>query len=113
LILVTALLALALGMWTSAVNIKYRDVGVALPVLMQFLMFASPVVYSSNLVPEKWRALYSLNPIVGIVDNFRAAILGFPFRWGSLAITALITVVLLVYAAYEFRRMERFFADVI
>lgn len=116
--LLVALLALAVGMWASALNVKYRDVGAILPVLMQFWMFASPVVYPSSLltsrgIPLVGRWLYSLNPMVGILDNFRAALLGRPFNWPGLAISAAFTITVLVYAVYDFRRMERKFADVV
>lgn len=115
--LIVALLAFALGMWLSAVNVKYRDVGVALPVLIQFWMFASPVVYPASLVYESnlsqtWKVLYMLNPLVGIIENFRAAIFGTRFNWPALAVTCAFAIVILVGGAYEFRRMERHFADV-
>ena len=71
-----ALLALGVGLWTSAANVRYRDVGVALPVLVQLWMFASPVVYPVRLVPEAWRGWYSLNPLVGVISGFRSALLG-------------------------------------
>ena len=76
LVLLIMLLTLGLGMWTSALNVKYRDVGVALPVLIQLGMYVSPVLYPLSLVPERWRLVYSLNPLVGILENFRAALLG-------------------------------------
>ncbi len=75
-ILLVALLALSFGMWTSAVNVKYRDVGLALPVLIQLWMFASPIVYPLSLVPQRWRLAYALNPLVGIIG-------GFPERWNG------------------------------
>lgn len=116
LVLVT-LLAMAIGMWMSAINVKYRDVGVALPTLVQFWMFASPVVYSSTLVYSHfaggWEFLYTLNPVVGIIDNFRAAILGSPFNWPALGVSAVLTLVLLIGGAFYFRRVEKGFADVI
>ena len=108
-----ALLALGVGMLVSALNVKYRDVGVMLPVLVQLWMFASPVIYPLSIVPEKWRVLYSLNPMVGIITGFRSAILGDAFNWPALAISAAATLVLLVYSAYLFRRVERGFADII
>lgn len=112
-ILLITLLALALGLLVSALNVKYRDVGVMLPVLVQLWMFASPVLYPLSLVPEKWRGIYSINPMVGIISGFRAALLGEPFYWPALIISAAITLALLVYSVYMFRRVERGFADVI
>jgi len=113
LVLLIMLLTLGLGMWTSALNVKYRDVGVALPVLIQLGMYVSPVLYPLSLVPERWRLVYSLNPLVGILENFRAALLGKEFNWSALLISVVITLVVLVYASYDFRRMERGFADIV
>jgi len=107
------LLALGMSMLTSALNVKYRDVSVALPVLVQLWMFASPVVYPSSLVPEKYRTLYELNPLVGILENLRAALFGGSFYWRSLAISAIFTLALVIYAAFAFRRVERSFADIV
>jgi len=113
LVLLITLLSWGVGMWTSALNVKYRDVSVILPVLIQLWMFVSPVAYPVSLVPEKWRWLYFLNPLAGIVEGFRAAILGGPFRWGPLAYSTGATLMIFVYSAYAFRRMERSFADII
>jgi len=113
LIVLLALLALGLGMWTSALNVKYRDVGLALPVFIQLWMFVSPVVYPLTLVPERWRLLYSLNPLVGIIEGFRAALFGKSFNWTALGISAIVTVALLLYAGYVFKRREKTFADII
>lgn len=112
-ILLITLLALGLGLLASALNVKYRDVGVVLPVLVQLWMFISPVIYPLSLVPEKWRGVYSLNPLVGIITGFRAALLGEDFNWPALSISAAITIAVLVYSVYLFRRVEKSFADVI
>jgi lipopolysaccharide transport system permease protein len=112
-IILMLLLALGMGLWLSALNVKYRDVRFAVPFLMQIWMFVSPIAYPSSVVPAKWQVLYSLNPIGGIVDGFRSGLLGLPVRWGSLAISAAITVALLLYGSFMFRRMEKTFADVI
>lgn len=101
------------GMWTSALNVKYRDIGVILPVFTQLWMFVSPVAYPVTLVPEKWRWLYFLNPLAGIIEGFRAAVLGYEVNWGSLTFSTVITLVLFVYSAYGFRRMEKSIADII
>jgi lipopolysaccharide transport system permease protein len=113
LILLLVFFTLALGMWIAALNVKYRDVGLALPVLMQLGMFVTPVVYPVTMVPAKWRLLYSLNPMVGIVENIRAALFNQTFNFRSLVISVLFTVVLLPYATYIFRRQERVYADII
>lgn len=112
-IVLITLLALAIGMWASGINVKYRDVGVALPVLIQLWMFASPVMYPSSLVPAKYEWLYRLNPVTGILDGFRAALFGQEIDWTALGISAGFTIGLLVYSAYAFRRMEKNFADVV
>ena len=118
LVALVTLLALGVGMWASAVNVKYRDVGIALPVFVQLWMFTSPVVYPSSMVYASgaapiWLRLYTLNPMVGIIDNFRAVLLGGPFNRGGLVTSVVITLIVLVYAAYEFRRTEKHFADII
>ncbi len=113
LVVLLVALALGVGMWASAMNVRYRDVGVAVPVLIQLWMFASPVVYPLSLVPESWRTLYALNPVVGIVSGFRAALIGGEFDWAALAISSAVTLAVLVYSAYAFRRMEKFFADLV
>lgn len=113
LISLLCLLSLGLGMWTSALNVKYRDIGLALPVFIQLWMFVSPVVYPLAIVPEPWRFVYSLNPLVGIIENFRAALFGKSFNWPALAISGIVTLALLVYSSYVFHRREKTFADII
>lgn len=107
------LLALGLGLWFSALNVKYRDIGTALPVLLQLWMFASPIIYPSSLVPQQWKWTYDLNPLAGIIEGFRASILGLDFNWRSLMISAAITLTLLVYSTYAFKHLEDEFADVV
>lgn len=104
-------LALAVGIWGAALNVRYRDVGTVLPILLQVWMFVSPIVYSSSIVPERSRLLYSLNPLVGIIGGFRAALFNLPFDWSSIIISALITLPLLIFSIHIFRRMETSFAD--
>ncbi|MDB4916576.1 MAG: type transporter [Gemmatimonadetes bacterium] len=113
LLAVTGLLALALGTWLSAVNVRYRDVGVMVPVMLQVWMFVSPVVYSSRSVPAKWHALYILNPLVGLIENFRTAVFGGAFDWPAFTVSVVCAVALLLEAARMFRATERGFADVI
>ena len=113
LIVLITLLALAVGMLTSALNVKYRDVGVLIPVLVQLWMYASPVVYPAGLVPGRWRHLYDLNPMAGLMDGFRTAVLGGRINWGSLLFAATATIGLLIVASIQFRLMENQFADVI
>lgn len=114
LILLIMLLATGVGMLMSALNVKYRDIRFALPFLIQLWMFASPVIYPSSMVPEKWRLVLALNPLTGIIECFRSSLLGLPnFNWPALAISVIVTLVVLIYAAYAFRRMEKTFADLV
>ena len=113
LIVLITLLALAVGMLTSALNVKYRDVGVLIPVLLQLWMYASPVVYPAGLVTGRWRQLYELNPMAGLIGGFRTAVLGGPINWGSLTVAAAATIGLLIVASIQFRRMEHQFADIV
>jgi lipopolysaccharide transport system permease protein len=112
-IVLLTLLALGVGMWASALNVKYRDVRFALPFLIQLWMFVSPIIYPSSFLPLKWRWLLKLNPLTGLIDNFRAGLFGSRIEWTSLAISTAITFAILVYAAYAFKRMERTFADIV
>ena len=114
LLVLTTLLAIGVGMWTSALNVKYRDIRYALPFLIQLWMFASPVIYPASLMPQKWRWVLWLNPLTGIIEGFRSALFGVnKFDWTSLSLSAAITFAVLAYSAYSFRRMERVFADIV
>lgn len=103
------------GLWLASLNVKYRDFRYIVPFIVQFGLYVSPVGFSSNIVPEKWRLLYSLNPMVGVIDGFRWAILGGDsniYLPGFLLSLALV-VISLLSGIWYFRRMERTFADVI
>jgi lipopolysaccharide transport system permease protein len=113
LVVLTSLLAIGIGMWMSALNVKFRDIRYALPFLIQLGMFASPIIYPASIVPEKWRWLLFLNPVAGQIEAYRSAFFGKPFDWLALGISAAITIVILFYAAYSFKRMEKSFADII
>lgn len=113
LIALTTILALGVGMFLAALTVQYRDVRYALPFLLQFWMFATPIIFPSRIVPERWQWAITLNPMAGIIENFRAALLGAPIGWSSLAFAAVIACAILVYGAYSFRRFERKFADFI
>ncbi len=106
--------ALAVGLWLSALNVQYRDVRHTIPFLTQFWLFATPIAYSSTLVPEQWRALYGLNPMAGVVEGFRWALLGKAGGMGPLVIVSAVAVtVLLIGGLVYFRQMEKTFADII
>lgn len=112
-VLFAVITALAVGLWLSALNVRYRDVGHTFPFLIQVWMFASPVVYSISLIPEKWRFLYSLNPLVGVIEGFRWAVLGTQTPpLGAIAASSAIVLVALAGGLVFFKRMERNFADI-
>lgn len=106
--------ALAVGLWLSALNVRYRDVRYTIPFLAQFWLFLTPVAYPSSLVPEKWRALFGLNPMAGVVEGFRWALLGRQEAPGALlAVSVLIVIAFLISGLFYFRRLEATFADTI
>jgi len=115
-VLVVLLVALALGFGVlmSALNVRYRDIRFALPFLIQLWFFASPIIYPSSHVPERWRWVLALNPMTGIIEGFRAALFGRRgFDWPAISASIVITAALLAFAAVTFRRMERTFADIV
>jgi homopolymeric O-antigen transport system permease protein len=113
LVLLITMFAAGVGMWMSALNVKFRDVRYALPFILQIWMYVTPIIYPVSFIPEHWRWLIALNPLSGIIQGFRCAIFGRPFDWTGLSISAALTVGVLIYAAFGFRRMEREFADII
>lgn len=113
LILVLTVLASGVGALMAALNIKYRDVSIVLPVLVQVWMFASPIVYPVEIVPEGWRQLYALNPLVGIIGSFRSVLLNRDVDWTAFLISVGISLALLIYALFVFRKMEKKFADIV
>ncbi len=114
LVLLMMLTASGAGTFLAALNAKYRDIQYTITFLLQLWMFASPVVYPMSLVPEKYRLIYSLNPMVGVIEGFRSALLGtaaFPTQ--MVLVSALVSIVIFVVGALYFRQTERYFADVI
>jgi len=106
--------ALAVGLWLSALNVEYRDVRYTIPFLTQFWLFATPIAYPSSLIPGQWRILYGLNPMAGVVEGFRWALLGKSGGFGPMVIVSLLAViVLLAGGLIYFRRMEKTFADIV
>jgi lipopolysaccharide transport system permease protein len=112
-LLLSVMLALAVGMLISALTVKYRDLRHALPFMIQFWMFASPVIYPSSIVPGRWRYLLALNPLTGIIEGFRAALTGGTFDRVATLLAIVMTVVVLAFSFYLFRRIEETFADLI
>jgi lipopolysaccharide transport system permease protein len=113
LVILLSLLALGVGLWMSALNVKYRDIRYALPFVVQLWMFVTPIIYPASMVPERWRWALALNPLAGIIEGFRASLFGRPIDWQLLGISTAVTLALLTYAAYLFRRLEKSFADVV
>lgn len=112
--LLAVVTALGVSLWLSALNVQYRDVRYAVPFLVQFWMYASPVAYSSSIIPERWRALYGLNPMTGVIEGFRWALLNTDTAPGpTIVVSSLAAMALLVSGAFYFRRMEKTFADVV
>lgn len=112
LLLLATITSLGVGFWLSALNVKYRDIGYITPFLVQFWLFATPIAYPSSLLGEPWRTLYGLNPMAGVVEGFRWALLGTSSAPGGLVfVSALASLLLLVSGAFYFRHMERTFAD--
>jgi lipopolysaccharide transport system permease protein len=106
--------ALGVGLWLSALNVQYRDVRYTINFLVQFWLFATPVAYPSSLIPEKWRAFYGLNPMAGVVEGFRWALLGKSEPPGTMLwVSVAMVVLILAGGLYYFRRMEQQFADVV
>lgn len=104
---------LGVGLWLSALAIRYRDVKFAMGFVMRMLMYTAPIVYSASSIPESYRLIYSLNPIVGIIEGFRACFLGMPIPWEYILPGMVVSVIIFLTGALYFRRMERVFVDVI
>lgn len=111
--LLAFLCAVGAGLWLSALNVRYRDIRYVIPFLIQLWLFASPVIYPSSLVPERYRLLMALNPMTGVIKAFRSCLLGSPADWASLGVSAAVILALLVSGLWYFRRVERTFADVV
>ena len=101
------------GMWLSAMAIRFRDVRHAMPFAVRMLMYTAPIVYSASSIPEKWRFVYSLNPIVGVIEGYRACLLGTPMPWTYIWPGIVTATLILISGAFYFKRMERVFVDVI
>ena len=114
-ILIAIAVSLGTGLWFASLNVKYRDFRYIIPFVVQFGLYVSPVGFSSSIVPGKWRLLYSLNPMVGVIDGFRWAVLGTrgPFYWPGFLISLILVFLILISGIWYFRKTERTFADVI
>ncbi len=113
-LLLAIMTALGVGLWLSALNVQYRDVRYTINFVIQFWLFATPVAYPSSIVPARWRALYGLNPMAGVVEGFRWALLGKSGPPGALLwVSVTVVIALLIGGLYYFRRMEAQFADIV
>jgi lipopolysaccharide transport system permease protein len=114
LLLLALVTSLGVGLWLSTLNVQYRDVRYAVPFITQFWLFATPIAYPSTLLSEPWRTLYALNPMVGVVEGFRWALLDTDTQPGAMIfVSCLMAIAILVTGAFYFRRMEKTFADVV
>jgi lipopolysaccharide transport system permease protein len=113
-VLLALVAALGVGLWLSALNVEYRDVRHVVPFITQFWMLATPIAYPSSMLPEPWRTVYGLNPMAGVVEGFRWALLGKGNPPGPIiAVSAAAAILILITGAFYFRRMERTFADIV
>jgi len=113
-LLLALVTSLGVSLWLSAMNVEYRDIKYVVPFLTQFWLFATPIAYPSSLLSEPWRTVYAINPMVGVVEGFRWALLGSGTKPGAMiAVSSGAALIILLSGAYYFRRMERTFADVV
>jgi len=113
LVLLMMAIPAGIGMWLSALAIRFRDVKFAMPFIIRMLIYSAPILYSASSIPEAYRIVYSLNPIVGVIEGYRACLLGTPLPWGYILPGMVTAVLLLVSGAIYFRKMESVFVDVI
>jgi lipopolysaccharide transport system permease protein len=112
-ILLALATSLGIGLWLSALNVKYRDFQYTVPFIIQIWMYASPVVYPASMIPEAIRPLYGLNPMAGVIEGFRWALLGTEIPGPMIFVSVSVVVVLLVSGMFYFRRMEQYYADIV
>lgn len=112
-LLLALVTSLGVGLWLSALNVQYRDIRYVVPFLAQFWMLATPIAYPSNLIREPWRTIYGLNPMAGVVEGFRWALLGTAAPGKLMIVSSLVSLLVLVGGAFYFRKMEKTFADIV
>ena len=114
-LLLSIITTLGIGLWMASLNVKYRDFRYIVPFIVQFGLYISPVGFSTSIVPDKWKFIYFANPVVGVIDGFRWAILGSEHRiylWGLL-LSIFVAIVMFLFGLWYFRKMERTFADIV
>jgi lipopolysaccharide transport system permease protein len=112
-VLIMMSISAGVGLWLSAMAIRFRDVKHAMPFLIRMLMYTAPIVYSASSIPEAYRFIYSLNPLVGVIEGFRACLLGTPYQWQFILPGIITALILLISGAVYYTRMEQIFVDVI
>jgi len=114
LVLLMVVAASGVGVFLAALSVKYRDIPMTIPFILQLWMFASPIVYPTSMVPVKYQLIFALNPVAGIIEGFRASLLGtIPFPWHIILVSAITSIVLFISGLFYFQQVERFFADII
>lgn len=113
LVVLMMIIPAGVGLWLSALAIRYRDVKFAMPFVIRMLIYSAPILYPISAIPEQWQFFYALNPIVAVVEGYRACLLGTPMQWDVILPGSVVAVLVLVFGAMYFRRMERVFVDVI
>ena len=113
LVVLMMIIPAGIGLWLSALAIRYRDLKFALPFVIRMLMYSAPIIYTASAIPEQYRFIYDLNPIVAVIEGYRACLLGMPMPWMSILPGAAVAIVILIFGSMYFRRMERVFVDVI
>ena len=111
--LIAFVITVGAGIWLAAINVRYRDFRFIVPFILQFGLFITPVGFSSSVVPDQWRLLYSLNPMVGVIDGFRWAIIGGNLDWSSIIVSMSVALFLIIIGIWYFRKVENTFADII
>lgn len=113
LLLLMVCIPAGIGLWLSALAIRFRDVKFAMPFVIRMLIYSAPILYSASSIPDQYRWIYSLNPLVAVIEGFRACLLGTPMPWEYIVPGSVVAVLLLVFGLFYFKRMERIFVDVI
>ena len=113
LILLMMAIPAGMGLWLSSLAIRFRDVKFAMPFVIKMLIYSAPILYTASEIPEKYRLIYSLNPIVAVIEGYRACLLGLPMPWEYIIPGTVTAIILLIFGLYYFRKMEQIFVDVI
>ena len=112
-VLLMMMIPAGVGLWFSSLAIRYRDVKFAMPFFIRMLLYSAPIIYPASAIPEQFRFIYSLNPIVAVIEGYRACLLGLPMPWESILPGSIVAILILLFGAMYFRKMERIFVDVI